>query len=591
MKSIYITVIFTVLCSSLLQLTQGNACCSYPCQNQGICNTKGFDSYTCDCTGLDYYGDNCEHPTLWKRFVLLIKPSPEGLHHLLVNNKWLWTLINNISYLKNKAMKRIYTMRSIMVDSPAVYESVHEYPTLEAALNYTYFARTLPPVPTECPTPLGVKGKKVLPDVDLLVDKFFKRTTFLPDPLGSSVLFTFFAQHFTHQFFKTDFKAGPAYQWGGHGVDVSHIYGRDKQSELTLRSMKDGKMKMQVLNGEEFPPYLKDAPVHMIYPPGTPDNKQFALGQQVFGLLPGLFVYATIWLREHNRVCDVLKQEHPEWDDERLFQTAKLIITGETIKIVIEDYVQHLSNYHYKLSFNPELLFGEEFQYQNRITIEFNHLYHWHPLMPDEFNISGTVYPIKDFVFQSDLVIKHGMKSFVDSFSKQRAGMMSHHNHCYMTLSVVRDTIKHGRELRLQSLNRYRQRFGLPAYKSFQELTGETKMAAELEELYGDIDGLEFYVGLIVEKRREKAMFGSSIVEIGGPYSVKGLMSNPICSPKFWKPSTFGGEVGFNLIKTASIQKLFCQNIKGECPTVSFQVPNYVEGDVEDFIKKFHDEL
>lgn len=47
-------------------------------------------------------------------------------------------------------------------------------------------------------------------------------------------------------------------------------------------------------------------------------------------------------------------------------------------------------------------------------------------------------------------------------------------------------------------------------------------MAAELEELYGEIEGLEYYVGLLMEKRREKAMFGESIVEMGGPYSVKG---------------------------------------------------------------------
>ena len=36
----------------------------------------------------------------------------------------------------------------------------------------------------------------------------------------------------------------------------------------------------------------------------------------------------TIMLREHNRVCGVLKKEHPEWDDEQFFQTAKNVIVG-----------------------------------------------------------------------------------------------------------------------------------------------------------------------------------------------------------------------------------------------------------------------
>jgi hypothetical protein len=43
-------------------------------------------------------------------------------------------------------------------------------------------------------------------------------------------------------------------------------------------------------------------------------------------------------------------------------------------------------------------------------------------------------------------------------------------------------------------------------------------------------------------------VFGEGIVEMGGPYSVKGLMANPICSPKYWKPSTFGGDVGFEIV-------------------------------------------
>lgn len=110
--------------------------------------------------------------------------------------------------------------------------------------------------------------------------------------------------------------------------------------------------------------------------------------------------------------------------------------------------------------------------------------------------------------------------------------------------------------------------------------TGEKELAKLLEEEYEDIDAVEFYVGLVMEKRRYRSVFGTSIVEMGGPYSVKGLMANPICSPKYWKPSTFGGDVTFNIVNTASLQKLFCENIEGDCPLASFRVPDYVEGDV-----------
>ena len=68
-------------------------------------------------------------------------------------------------------------------------------------------------------------GKKELPDAQLVVEKLMLRKTFTPERLGTNALFTFFAQHFTHQFFKTDFKRGPGFQWGGHGVGVEGILG------------------------------------------------------------------------------------------------------------------------------------------------------------------------------------------------------------------------------------------------------------------------------------------------------------------------------------------------------------------------------
>ena len=111
---------------------------------------------------------------------------------------------------------------------------------------------------------------------------------------------------------------------------------------------------------------------------------------------------------------------------------------------------------------------------------------------------------------------------------------------------------------------------------------GENKVSAELRKLYKDIDAVEFITGIYAEKRRAQNLFGSTIVEMGAPYSVKGLMSNPICSPAYWKPSTFGGQAGFDIVNTATMQKLFCGNIPGDCPLVSFRVPDYQPGDVDE---------
>lgn len=68
----------------------------------------------------------------------------------------------------------------------------------------------------------SLSGKKELPDVKVLVERFLLRRKFIPDPQHTSLMFAFFAQHFTHQFFKTDMKRGPAFTKAkNHGVSLN----------------------------------------------------------------------------------------------------------------------------------------------------------------------------------------------------------------------------------------------------------------------------------------------------------------------------------------------------------------------------------
>lgn len=67
-------------------------------------------------------------------------------------------------------------------------------------------------------------GKKELPDAKILAEKLLMRREFIPDPQGTSLMFAFFAQHFTHQFFKSDMKKGPAFTTAkGHGVSTAEF--------------------------------------------------------------------------------------------------------------------------------------------------------------------------------------------------------------------------------------------------------------------------------------------------------------------------------------------------------------------------------
>ena len=120
-------------------------------------------------------------------------------------------------------------------------------------------------------------GKKELPDINNLAERFFKRRQFIPEPHGTNVLFSAYAQHFNHQYLRTDKGKGAGFKLGNDGIDLSHIYGLGRSQQDALRSFKIGKMRVRIVNGEQFPPLLQEVPsIGVFYPPQTPENEKVA---------------------------------------------------------------------------------------------------------------------------------------------------------------------------------------------------------------------------------------------------------------------------------------------------------------------------
>lgn len=63
---------------------------------------------------------------------------------------------------------------------------------------------------------------------------------------------------------------------------------------------------------------------------------EWAMGHPLLSMNPGLFVVATLWVREHNRLCDRLSREHPAWTDEQVYGTARRIVIGQMMRMMID---------------------------------------------------------------------------------------------------------------------------------------------------------------------------------------------------------------------------------------------------------------
>jgi hypothetical protein len=111
----------------------------------------------------------------------------------------------------------------------------------------------------------------------------------VPSSTNTSVLLAMYAQHFTHQFFRTNPKMGnQGLTESRHYIDLNQIYGANVEIQHMLREHRGGRMLMRNINGEEWPPLLSEVPVptleevnHWKLDPKT----AFALGP-IFCLVP-----------------------------------------------------------------------------------------------------------------------------------------------------------------------------------------------------------------------------------------------------------------------------------------------------------------
>jgi prostaglandin-endoperoxide synthase 2 len=137
-------------------------------------------------------------------------------------------------------------------------------------------------------------------------------------------------------------------------------------------------------------------------------------------------------------------------------------------------------------------------------------------------------------------------------------------------------TIKMGRDFRLQGYNEYRQNFGLAKLRDFTELTKDKSLRQKLETIYGDIDRLELVVGLFAEDPQPGALFGSLMLIMVAYDAFTQIYTNPLLSRAIYTAETLTA-YGLELIDTtSSIADLVRRNVPGGLSQkVALSFPQY----------------
>jgi prostaglandin-endoperoxide synthase 2 len=238
-------------------------------------------------------------------------------------------------------------------------------------------------------------------------------------------------------------------------------------------------------------------------------NHIFAVGGDRVNATPYVAMMNTLWLREHNRLAGLLELAYPHWDDERVFETARNIIIVMFIKLVVEEYINHISTAVIPFSANPTVCWNAGWNRTNWMTTEFSLLYRWHSLIPQTLNWGGKRIDGSALSLNNTLLIERGLVgSFID-VSGNHATALGLQNSADFLVRADSHAIAQGRFNNVATYNDYRQAMKLKPLRDFKELVGTSNrkdeqerrdaLAAEMERLYGDIDNVEFFTGLFAE--------------------------------------------------------------------------------------------
>lgn len=334
--------------------------------------------------------------------------------------------------------------------------------------------------------------------------------------------------------------------------DGSQIYGSDQATQDRLRSFVDGKM--IVVDGR-----LPIDPQKGIADTGFNENWWI-----------GLEVMHTLFVLEHNKIADMLKANYPDWDDERLFQTARLINSAEMAKIHTVDWTPAIlkndilrdgmfANWRGLLPLNfprlgnpatdgimggPTLLEGVPFS----LTEEFTAVYRMHPLLRDELEIrdpetdqviDSNTLPEQAFGGSTGIMAQHGMTNLLYSFGRTHPGLLELNNYPHflqnfpmepgvpMTDLAAVDIIR-DRERGIPRYNEFRRQIGLKPVSDFTDITPDTELAERIREVYNDdIEALDVMVGSFAEGYRPPGYgFGETSFQIFIAMASRRLMAD-----------------------------------------------------------------
>ncbi|PKV83249.1 peroxidase family protein [Streptomyces sp. TLI_146] len=311
-----------------------------------------------------------------------------------------------------------------------------------------------------------------------------------------------------------------------HWWDGSEIYGGDESAAKSLREPGGGAA-LRLEDGH-LPNGSSSGPLT-----GFTDNWWL-----------GLSSMHTLFAREHNTVCEALRREYPRMDEDRVYHTARLIVSALIAKIHTVEWTPAIlatktldigmkTNWQgppknwldqlgvWLLETNgrqgiPKTL-PDHHGAPYSLTEEFVTVYRMHPLIPDDYELvdhrGGRRIDTLGFTdlqgaAAEPLIRKTGLVNTLYSLGIAHPGAITLHNFPRALQAFQRDgevidlsvvDLVRTRRRGVPRYNDFRAGLHKPRIRRFEDLSSDPETVARLRDVYRSVDDIDTVVGLFAE--------------------------------------------------------------------------------------------
>ena len=295
-------------------------------------------------------------------------------------------------------------------------------------------------------------------------------------------------------------------------IDGSNVYGSSEEVANSLREFVGGRM---LTSEGDLPP--------------VDENGFFLAGDIRANENIELTSMHTLFLREHNFWADQIASKNPQLSDEMIYQQARGRVIAEIQSITFNEFLPALLGRHaiddytgYDATTNPGIA--------NEFSTAAYRL--GHSLINDDVEFFGNdgravreEVALSEAFFNPSLLQETG----IDSILKYSASSVSQELDLQLVdslrnflfgppgaggLDLASLNIQRGRDHGLADYNDVREAYGLDPVDSFDDISSDVSVQIALEELYGNVDNIDLWVGALAEDHEAGSSVGETIQAI-----------------------------------------------------------------------------